>query len=176
MSWLTAQDLHASADTTYGTWTYTYDNDNDLTQSVSPNAATVNYTYDHDDRKLTEDYTGSTGTDITYAYDTCTQGVGRLCSVTMLSGANTAYTYDYDGNVASENKTINSNSFLTSYTYDRAGDIITITYPDLAVVQYNYISDGLLSSVQEKESGGSFANVVFRHYVLSGFPDLILAL
>jgi RHS repeat-associated protein len=160
---LTAQDLHASTDSTYGTWTYSYDNDNDLSQSVSPNAATVNYTYDNGDRLATVDWTGGTGTEATYAYDTCTQGVGRLCSVTMISGtgANTAYTYDYDGNIASEQKSIlGSINYTTSYTHNLAGDIVTIVYPDNATVQYNYLSDGLVSSVNRKESGGSYTGVV----------------
>lgn len=169
---LTAQDLHVSTDTTFGTWTYTYDNDNYLTQSISPNAATVNYTYDAGGRKLTEDYTGATGTEITYAYDTCTQGIGKLCSVTMTAGANTVYTYDYNGNLSSENKTINGSSYLTSYTYNRGGDTVTITYPDSSTVQYNYLSDHLVSSVNRKESGGSYTSVINS---VSYSPDLKVA-
>ena len=157
---LTAQDLHASADATYGSWSYTYDDANNLTQSISPNAATVNYTYDNGERELTEDYTGGAGTEITNTYDTCTLGVGKLCTVTMTSGANTTYSYDPDGNVASESKVINANTFLTSYTYNRVGDILTITYPDNSVVQYNYMSPVLVGSVQRKENGGSFTNVL----------------
>ncbi|MEO5646265.1 MAG: SpvB/TcaC N-terminal domain-containing protein [Candidatus Paceibacterota bacterium] len=159
---LTAEDLHVSTDTSFGSWSYTYDDAGNITQSISPNAATVNYTYDNAGRKLTEDNIGVVGTEITYTYDTCTQGIGKLCTVTMLTGtgANTAYTYNYDGAVASENKTINSTSFLTSYIYNLAGDITSITYPDNSVVQYSYISDGLINSVQQKESGGSFATVV----------------
>jgi RHS repeat-associated protein len=157
---LTAEDLHAAADTTFGVWTYAYDAAGNITQSISPKAATVNYTYDNINRKLTEDYTGAAGTEITYAYDSCTQGIGKLCSVTMTSGANTAYTYDADGNVASESKTINASSYTTAYAYNRAGNIVTIKYPDNAIVQYNYLSDGLVSSVQQEEAGGTLANVI----------------
>jgi RHS repeat-associated protein len=169
---LTAQDLHASADATFGSWSYTYDDAGNMTQSISPKSATVNYTYDDVNRKLTEDYTGAAGTEITNTYDTCTQGVGRLCTVTMTSGANSTYTYDYNGNIKSENKTINGSSFLTSYTYNRGGDIVTLTYPDSAVVQYSYISDGLLSSVNRMESGGSFVAVINS---VTYSPDLRLA-
>lgn len=167
---LSAEDLHASGDTTFGLWSYSYDDAGNLTQYTAPkSAATINYTYDNGERKLTEDYSGIAGTEITYIYDSCTKGIGKLCTVTIASGANTAYTYDYDGNVASENKTINGTAYLTSYTYDRAGDITTITYPDNAIVQYSYMSDGIVSSIQRKESGGSFVSVVSG---LSYSPDL----
>ena len=157
---LTAEDLHASADATYGSWSYTYDNVGNLTQSISPLSKTVNYTYDNVNRILTEDYTGATGTEITYAYDTCTNGIGKLCSVTMTSGANTTYTYDSNSNIASQVKTVNSTAYTTSFTYDRQGNQLVITYPDSSAVSYTYNTAGLLSQVQTKESGGSYANVV----------------
>ncbi len=116
---LTAEDLHASGDTSFGTWIYTYDDAGNMTQSVSPESKTVNYTYDDINRVLTENETSVSGTEITYAYDSCTNGVNKLCSVTMTSGANTAYTYDSNGNIASEAKTINGITYTTSYTYDR---------------------------------------------------------
>ena len=157
---LTAEDLHASGDSTFGSWSYTYDNAGNMTQSVSPEAKTVNYTYDAVNRQLTENYSGVGGTEITYAYDSCTNGVGKLCSITMTSGANTAYTYDSNGNTASEAKTINSTAYTTSYTYDRQGNTLIITYPDSAQVRYTYNTAGLLNQIERKESGGSFTNVI----------------
>ena len=66
---LTAQDLHASADTTYGTTTYAYDDAGNMTQRIDPRGQTTNFTYDSLNRPLTEDYTGQSGTEETYAYD-----------------------------------------------------------------------------------------------------------
>ena len=156
----TAQDLHASADTTYGSWSYTYDNAGNLTQSISPLAATVNYTYDDTNRVLTEDYTGGAGTETTYTYDTCTKGIGRLCTATVLAGAASVYTYDQVGNIASDQETINATVYTTSYTYDRQGNQLIITYPDSAQVRYTYNTAGLLEKIERKESGGSFTDVV----------------
>ena len=85
---LTAEDLHASGDGTYGTSTFTYDNAGNLTQKVDPKSQTVNYTYDALNRPLTEDYTGNAGTEITYAYDNCSNGKGqRRCNPGSSSGA-----------------------------------------------------------------------------------------
>lgn len=157
---LTAEDLHASGDTTYGTWSYTYDNAGNMTQSVSPNSKTVNYTYDDTNRVLTENYTGAAGTEITYAYDSGTNGIGHLTSVTMTNGADTTYTYDKSGNEASEARTVNGNSYTTSFTHDRQGNQVVITYPDNAQVRYTYNSAGLLEKIERKQSGGSFTDVV----------------
>jgi RHS repeat-associated protein len=157
---LTAEDLHASADGTYGTWTYVYDDAGNLTQSVSPRSLTTNYTYNDINQQLTEDYTGAGGTEITYTYSGCTKGTAKLCSVTMTSGANTSYTYDSNGNVASEAKTINSTAYTTSYTYDRQGNKLVITYPDSAEVRYTFNTAGLLDQIERKESGGAFTDVV----------------
>ncbi len=157
---LTAQDLHASGDGTYGSWAYTYDDAGNMTQSVSPEAKTVNFTYDDTNRVLTENETGGGGTEITYVYDSCTNGIEHLCTVTMLAGANTAYTYDSNGNTASEVKTINSNAYTTSYTYDRLGNKIVTTYPDSAEVKNTYNTAGQLEKIERKESGGGYTDVV----------------
>lgn len=158
---LTAEDLHASADGTFGTWTYTYDDAGNLTQSVNPNSQTVNYTYNDINQVLTEDYTGDTGTEITYTYGGCTNGTGKLCNVDMLSGADTDYTYNSNGSIASEVKTISSTGYTTSYTYDRQGNILEITNPDSSKVKYNFNTAGTIETIQRKESGdASYTNVI----------------
>lgn len=315
---LTAQDLHAPADGTFGTWTYTYDAAGNLTQQVDPKGQTVNFTYDDLNRVLTEDYTGQTGTEKSYVYDTCTEGKGHLCTasvggsgapsnlftnggfetgsftpwefqnwpdratytitsnpgeyaegtkglrvdittpdqywsihvrqsfsctaqqhtlkfwakaasnrtiiidaqdrntwtnlglwqtvnlttswqqftftftppagyptgwihfylgdsnpsvwidgVELTTGSgggsptvSTAYTYYATGEVKTEQKTIDSNNYTTTYTYDRQGNTVNIKYPDNSEVQYAYNAGALTETVQQKESGGTFTNVV----------------
>ncbi len=157
---LTAQDLHASADATFGSWTYTYDNAGNLASVVNPNSQTINYTYDDINRQLTENYTGDAGTEVTYAHDSCTNGVGKLCTVTA-TGANDAYVYNSRGNISSHTKTINSTGYQTDYTYDRQANQLEITNPDSSKIQYAYNSAGQLETVKRKEStDGSFVNLV----------------
>lgn len=147
---LTAEDLHASADVTFGAWTYTYDDSNNLTQTVDPKSQTVNYTYDDINRLLTEDYTSATGTEASYAYDSCTEGVGRLCIATS-TGATVQYLYNVLGGISQETKTVSSTAYQTSYTYDRQGNILNIINPDGSEIKYVYNFGGLLEQVLWKE-------------------------
>src|SRR5262249_9184307 len=55
---LTAEDLHAPSDATFGTWTYTYDDAGNLTQVVDPKSQTINRTYDDLNRISTESLSG----------------------------------------------------------------------------------------------------------------------
>lgn len=156
---LTAEDLHASGDGTYGSYSYSYDAVGNLTSQTDAKSQTVNLTYDALDRVLTENYTGAAGTEREYSYDTGTYGTGRLSTATS-SGAVSSYTYDVAGNIATETRTIQSTVYETAFDYDRAGNITLITYPDDAEVRYTYNVAGLPEKVEAKEGGGSFANVV----------------
>ena len=173
---LTAQDLHASGDGTFGTWNYTYDDAGNTTQTVDPKSQTVNYTYDANNRPLTEDYTGASGTEITYSYDSCTNGKTRLC-IASSTASRISYTYNPLGMKASEAETINgtSTTFTTQYGYDRQGNLLLLTYPDGAQAQYAYNGAGLVNSLQEKESGaGSFSNILTNvDYAPTGQPTYL---
>src|SRR6185437_3836573 len=107
---LSAQDLHPSSSLTFGTWTYAYDNGGNLTQKVDPDGNTVNYTYDVLNRPVLEKL-GTVGK-VTYAYDTCTDGVGLLCSVTTPS-LTTTDAYNALGLLATEIKNINATNYET---------------------------------------------------------------
>lgn len=155
---LTAQDLHPTSSATFGTWSYTYDDAGDLTQQVDPKNQTTTYNYDNLNRVASESFGGQT--QITYTYDTCTQGIGRLC-VASSSDAITSDAYSALGQLTQEGKTIASATYTTSYAYDWQGNQLSITNPDNSQVQYTYNTAGLVESVKEKESGGgSFTSIV----------------
>jgi YD repeat-containing protein len=174
---LTAEDLHAVGDGTFGSWSYGYDAAGNQTTLTDPKSQTINYSYDALSRKKTEDYTGQSGTEITYTYDTCNDGKGRLCLASS-TASRIAYNYNPLGLQSSASSTINgtSTAFVTQYSYDRGGNQTLITYPDNAQVQYNYNSAGLLDAVLEKESGGTFGYLVKNFdYSPLGQPTLSIA-
>ncbi len=153
-----ARDLRSTTDGAYGSWSYAFDSSSNLSTSVSPNGVTTTYTYDDLNRVLTEDASSTTGTDVTYAYDTCTNGIGRLCSVVVQGGATTAYVYDALGRVDTETKTIDGTAYTTDYTYDRQGNVVGIAYPDGSETYYGFDDAGQIDEVMfnDGSAGGGF--------------------
>jgi RHS repeat-associated protein len=110
-----SEDLHAPADTTFGTMNYTYDNNSNTTSQTDAKNQTTSYTYDKLNRKLTEDYAGQAGVGVSNVYDSCLNGVGRLCSTTSAS-TTTSYQYNILGLAKNETKQIGSASNLPAVT------------------------------------------------------------
>ncbi len=141
------QDFHTSTDTTFGTYRYVYDNNGNLTSQTDPKNQTINYTYDRLNRPLTEDFTGLANTEVTYSYDTCTYGKGRLCTA-YINAVATSYTYNPLGMMATETRQIDGITYITRFNYDWMGNILSITYPDNIIVNYGYDTTAGLQSVQ----------------------------
>lgn len=157
---LTAQDLHASSDTTFGNWSYAYDYAGNQITRTNPNSQVVNYTYDDVNRVLTENYTGTSGTEVTYEYDTCSNGIGHICEVSN-SSSTSAYNYNKLGQRSTEAVTIGSEEFFTAYLYDRQGNQTMINNHDYSQIQYLYDAGGLVNQIKHKEdSDGSFSDVI----------------
>lgn len=146
---VSAQDLHNPTDATFGTWIFTYDNAGNLITKKDPNSQTVNYSYDELNRVKTENIFGQNAT--TYIYDTCANGVGKLCAVTQAAFEET-YAYDLLGRIVQNTRTIATKQYKTQINYDRQGDQTLVTNPDNSQIRYIYNSAGLLNQVQRKES------------------------
>lgn len=166
---VSAQDLHASADSTFGTWYYAYDAAGNLASSTDPKSQNVTYTYDDLNRPTAENYLGSAGTEVTYLYDTCVGGVGRLCVATS-SAAVISQEYNALGGVKKETKKIAGMTYVTSQEYDRLGNALRITNPDNSVVSYVHNSAGQVEKVLWKEDGQAIptAMVVDLDYAPTG--------
>ncbi len=144
-----AQDLHAPADSTYGLWQFTYDFAGNVSQQVDPKSQTVNFVYDGLNRVTSEDYTGSGGTEITYTYDTCTDGKTRLC-IAATPSATSSYAYNALGLTRFATTTASSTNYMMQYTYDRLGNITDLTYPNSTLVSYIYNPGGQVYAVRKK--------------------------
>jgi YD repeat-containing protein len=154
-----AQDLHAVGHATFGTWNYTYDDAGNVTSQTDPKNQTVNRTYDALNRMLTEDYSGQAGIEVTNTHDSCTNGIGQLCTASS-TGAKTSNAYDILGRVTTATTTVSNTSYAMSYAYDRNGDITNTTYPNGSQMSVTYGTAGLPSYIQRKPSGGSWSNIV----------------
>jgi RHS repeat-associated protein len=160
----TLQDLHALGDASFGTWTFNY-NDLNLVSQSDPKGTTTTYTYDPLNRVTTENNSGTAGTDITYTYDSCTNGTGKLCS-SATPAITTSYTYFKQGPVSIKAKTIDGTTYTFAYEYNRKGDLTKTTYPNASWVATSYTKDTLPSQVSL--NGNIIATA---SYAIHGRPD-----
>ncbi|MBS0457222.1 MAG: RHS repeat protein [Proteobacteria bacterium] len=153
--------------------TYVYDGFGQMWAQSSPDTGTVSFTWDAGGRKTsfkradgmvtTYGYDGlnrvatatAGGQTQTFAYDTCTHGVGRLCSVSdAFSGYTDTLTTSYtpEGWVASQSSTVAGNNYNTAYAYDSLGRVTGVTYPNGVAANYAYTA-GKLAAVTATING-----------------------
>jgi RHS repeat-associated protein len=133
--------------------TYQYGPNGNLTQKTDARGITTTFSYDALNRVTLRDYSDTTP-DVSYAYDTATNGQGRLSAVSS-SVSVTSYTgYDALGRVTASRQTTDGQDYTFSYSYDRAGNLTSQTYPSGKVMVSEYDSAGRLAGV--KRQGGSY--------------------
>ncbi len=118
-----------------GTTTYTYNSTGTLATITDAGNVTISYRYDALNRLTTIDF--PTDVDIAYTYDDCSNGKGRVCTMTDQAGT-TEYEYEKRGRIVKEKKTILGVTYTTSYSYDKAGTLKSITLPSGRQVTYTY--------------------------------------
>ena len=160
------EDLHDSSDGTFGTWNFSYDDIN-LTSQTDPKGTTTSYTYDDINRVLTEDNNGTGGVEVTYTYDSCTNGTGQLCSV-VTPDLTTTYTYFKQGLVDIESKLIDTVTYTTDTDYNYQGEATKVTHPNSSYTEYGYNTRGLVDEL--KYNGTS---LVTADYGVHGRPTAI---
>lgn len=122
-----------------GEWHYGYDIAGNLISQTDAKGCVINFDYDELNRLTEKSYGGTcSGATVHYFYDEAGHGysIGRRTRMTDGSGS-TAWFYDARGRVTREEKTIDSQTFVTQYTYDAAGRPVTMTYPDGETVTYD---------------------------------------
>ena len=92
---------------------------------------------------LTVTYPAGSTLNVAYAYDQSGHGfgVGRLTSLTDAAGS-LSRSWDERGNLLSETRVKGANTLTTSYAYDPASRIASITYPSDAAVAYTRDASG----------------------------------
>ncbi len=117
-----------------GTTTYTYDAAGNVETITDARNVSVTYSYDALNRITFVDYPG-TAEDITLTYETCPNGLGRVCDVQDESGY-TQYAYNAYGQVTTETRTVLGVSYVTQYYYSPGGQLGQVFDPSNEWVYY----------------------------------------
>jgi putative ABC transport system substrate-binding protein len=140
-----------------GTTVYHYDLGGNLTQRIDGAGTVTNNTYDALDRILATSYPGGSAENVAYTYDSGTNDIGRLTSLTDAAGGLTL-AYDRRGNITQTARTHGSAVLTTGYTYDPASRVASIAYPSGLTVAYTRDAMGRVVSVGAANSSIGLAS------------------
>lgn len=125
-----------------GATTADYDAYGRRSSQTRANNVTTTYGYDAINRLASISAGGQAHT---FAYDNCTNGLGRVCSVSDATGS-TAYTYTSEGWIAGRAFSVSGTAYSLGYDYDAMGHLAAVTYPDGHQALYSY-SRGAVSGI-----------------------------
>ena len=161
-----------------GTTSYTYDLAGNLRSKTDGKGTGVSVSYDQLNRPTLKQYSGSNSSQTQpakYGYDGNSEtgtplssyglqsinAIGRLSIVTNGGNAATIYSYDAMGRVNNQNQVLPSVlawGSIVSASYDLAGKMTSLTYPDGRTVQQSYDATSRLSSVNYQSWGATQVN------------------
>jgi RHS repeat-associated protein len=133
-------------------FTFGYDNAGNLTSRTRPQVPTETYTYDQRGRMATS--TSSDAKVTTYSYD----GAGREASITTPSGKTTQWTYDAAGQMATA---VDPLSNTSSYIHDAAGQLTKLTQPRGVFYEYTYNALGAIAT--QKDPNNQITELTYDH-------------
>lgn len=142
-----------------GTITRGFDAAGNMTWRLDARGIRSTYTYDALNRITSVSFSGGSGENVAYGYDSCPNGNGHLCSVQDASGSRT-YSYDGLGRVASQTWTTAGRTFATSYSWTAGGRLASTTYPSGRAVTYSRDAMARIASI----GSGSTAYASGRTY------------
>ena len=149
-----------------GTTNFTYDVAGNQITKTDAKGTTVNYSYDALNRLTSIDYTND-NLDVTLAYDTGTNGKGRLSQITDGSGT-TQYSYDVLGNITGKTTTISGKSFTVNYAYNGDNQLTQLTLPSGRAVNLTRNTHGLITDITEAKAGTTQTLLTSANYVPFG--------
>ena len=157
-----------------GNISHVYDANGNILQRIAPApnqpqgstaTQTISFCYDALNRVTDKSYTAQspangqpcplTGIVVHQGYDSGTNGIGHLTSLTDQAGSG-SYTYESMGRMSGEQRTIAGVSKSMGYVYNLDGSIQKLTYPSLAVITYTPDSAGRVGAVQDMGNSISY--------------------
>ena len=132
---------------------YAYDADGNAVKRTRQNGAVISANYDHLGRRIDVSYSDGTPS-VSLVYD------GNDNRISMTDAAGTLQTqYDSLGRVTQSAR----GSLVQRFTYDANSNLLTYTYPDAAVVSYQYDLSNRLREVSGGLGGGPVPPTTFQY-------------
>lgn len=143
-----------------GVTVYEYTKSNNLRSKTDGNNYEITYTYDYLNRLTSIDYPDNT-LDVTYTYDLGSSyyGKGRL-SKEEKQDISIEYDYNQYGLVSKETHSFLSNSYSTTYGYNKNKDLDRILYPSGVNYYYEYDQNGNVNQINSKFGPGQLNTIV----------------
>ena len=154
-----------------GTTVFTLDAAGNVVSQSDARGVVTAFTYDALNRPLTRSYPASPAEDVTYSYDDAAagnRGIGRLTTITDDSGT-TSLVYDDYRNLVEETRTIDGVAYTTGYSYDLAGNLLQMTYPDGRIVTWQRDALGRVTTILTQADAGAAPVVVASDIVYEPF-------
>ncbi len=132
-----------------GNWSYAYDGVGNLIYQTDAKAQIIEFSYDALNRLTTKHFSQNPEQDVTYIYDDpeVPNSKGRLTKANYTQSGDTKFFYDALGREIKSEKKIDSTTYTVERTYDAAGRLTSVTYPDSEVVNYTYNNAGQIEQV-----------------------------
>ncbi|WAK04406.1 RHS repeat domain-containing protein [Methylobacter sp. YRD-M1] len=122
-----------------GTTSFTYDAAGNVKTRTNARSKTAVYSYDSLNRITQAVYDSQT---VTYTWDTCANGIGRLCS--LANNADTvSYCYDSQGRIVSKTQAVSTNTLTASYSYNAQGQWQQTVTPSGQTLGYVWLNGKL---------------------------------
>ena len=122
-----------------------YDANGNITTQTDSRGIFVTNEYDVLNRRIATHYPDP-AEDRVYYYDDGTNGAGRLTGYDDDSGQ-TRFTYDSRGNILTESRSIQLQTYNISYAYDDSDRLTSLTYPSGMQVSYGYDTQGKVNAI-----------------------------
>jgi RHS repeat-associated protein len=158
----TLSRLSTSTNPESGTITYVHDADGNVHTKQDARSITTTYSYDALNRATGMTYSNSDPS-VAYTYDqssclglSACYNIGRRTTMTDAGGTENL-AYDTMGREWAEQRTTGSITKSTSYLYDLAGDLTSLTYPSGRTLTYTYDSAGRPSDAVDTANSVNYA-------------------
>ncbi|CBL47281.1 Rhs family protein [gamma proteobacterium HdN1] len=145
-----------------GTTVYRYDLADNLIQKTDARNSVTKYSYDALNRLTEIQYPASAQDNVSLKYDETSlptangsianKGKGRLTSAIVANGDKIQWAYDALGNITNDVRVQEGKTFQTTYTYNVAGQLATLTYPSGRELSYGYDNKGRIHQLRSREN------------------------